>query len=180
MAIFDDSLQMTNIKTQEKATMRRTLALGLFALMAIAGNAFGQAQARITGKVTDAATKQPIPNAVINVTALAGKTYKQDYPAKSDGSYAIFLLDGTIKYKFTYSAPGYAPYAEEMKLKIAGEPNTKDVGLNSGTAAASGNKNAAAEGTVAKVDPAVQAFNEGAALANAGDDAGAIKKISEA
>jgi len=161
--------------------MRRTLALGLFALMAIAGNAFGQAQARITGKVTDGATKQPIPNAVVNVTALSGKTFKQDFPVKKDGSYAIFLLDGTIKYKFTYSAPGYAPYAEDMKLKIGGEPNTKDVVLNTGTAAAaSGDKNAAAAGTAAKVDPAVQAFNEGAALANAGDDAGAIKKITEA
>lgn len=159
--------------------MRRTLALGLFALMAIAGNAFGQAQARITGKVTDAATKQPIPNAVINVQALSGKTFNQNFKANKDGSYAIFLLDGTIKYKFTYSAPGYAAYAEDMKLKIGGEPNTKDVVLGTG-AAASTNSNAAAAGSVAKVDPATQAFNEGAALANSGDDAGAIKKITEA
>lgn len=160
--------------------MRRTLALALFALMAIAGNAFGQAQARITGKVTDGATKQPIPNAVVNVTALSGKNFKQDFKVNKDGSYAIFLLDGTIKYKFTYSAPGYVPYAEDMKLQIAGAPNTKDVVLNTGTAAASGDKNAAAAGSAAKVDPAVQAFNEGAALANSGDDAGAIKKITEA
>lgn len=158
--------------------MRRTLALGLFALMAIAGNAFGQAQARITGKVVDAATKQPISTAVINVTALSGKTFKQDFKVKGDGTYAIFLLDGTIKYKFTYSAPGYTPYAEDLKLKIAGEPNTKDVELSTGTAAAS--SNAPAQGSAAKVDPSVQAFNEGAALANAGDDAGAIKKITEA
>src|SRR5437764_3528133 len=145
MAIFDDSLQNADIKTQEKATMRRTLALALFALMAIAGNAFGQAQARITGKVTDGATKQPIPNAVINVTALSGKTFKQDFKVNKDGSYAIFLLDGTIKYKFTYSAPGYAPYIEDMKLQIAGAPNTKDIVLNTGTAA-SADKNAAAAG----------------------------------
>jgi len=157
--------------------MRRTLALGLFALMAIAGNAFGQAQARITGKITDAVTKQPITNAVINVTALSGKTFKQDFKVDKEGSYAIFLLDGTLKYKFTYSAPGYAPYAEDMKLKIGGEPNIKDVALGAGTAAAGSNAPAAA---VAKVDPAVQAFNEGAQLANAGDDAGAIKKITEA
>jgi len=158
--------------------MRRTLALGLFALMAIAGNAFGQAQARITGKITDATTKAPIADAVIKVEALSGKTFKQDFKAKKDGTYAIFLLDGTIKYKFTFTAPGYAPYAEEMKLKIAGEPNNKDVSLGTGVAA---NPNAAAAGTVAaKVDPSVQAFNEGAQLANAGDDAGAIKKITEA
>jgi tetratricopeptide (TPR) repeat protein len=160
--------------------MRRTLALGLLALMAIAGNAFGQAQARITGKITDVTTKAPIADAVIKVEALSGKTFKQEFKAKKDGTYAIFLLDGTIKYRFTYSAPGYAPYAEEMKLKIAGEPNTKDVPLGTGTAA-NANPNAAAAGTVAaKVDPSVQAFNEGAQLANAGDDAGAIKKITEA
>jgi tetratricopeptide (TPR) repeat protein len=177
MAIFDDSLQNDGLQTQETLTMRRILALGLLALMAIAGNAFGQAQARITGKITDATTKKPIPDATIHVEALSGKTLKQDFPAKKDGYYAIFLLDGTIKYKFTFSAPGYAPYSEDLKLKIAGEPNTKDVEL--GTAAA-GNANAPAAGTVAKVDPSVQAFNEGAQLANAGDDPGAIKKITEA
>jgi len=157
--------------------MRRTLALGLFALMAIAGNAFGQAQARITGKVTDATTKAPIENATIHVEALAGKTFKEDFHTKKDGTYAIFLLDGTIKYKFTFSAPGYAPYAEDMKLQIAGAPNSKDVQLSNTNAAA--NPNAPA-GAVATVDPAIAAFNEGARLANAGDDAGAIKKINEA
>jgi tetratricopeptide (TPR) repeat protein len=158
--------------------MRRTLALGLLALMAIAGNAFGQAQSRITGKITDITTKAPIADAVIHVEALSGKTFKQDFKAKKDGTYAIFLLDGTIKYRFTWSAPGYQPYIEEMKLKIAGEPNPKDVQLGTGVAA---NPNAPAAGaTAAKVDPSVQAFNEGAQLANAGDDAGAIKKITEA
>src|SRR3954447_686876 len=174
MAIFDDSLQNDVLNTQENSTMRRTLALGLLALMAIAGNAFGQAQARITGKVTDAVTKAPIENATIHVEAIAGKTFKEDFKTKKDGTYAIFLLDGTIKYKFTWSAPGYAPYAEDMKLQIAGAPNTKDVQLQSGTPAP------AAKAPEAKGDPAVEAFNEGAKLANAGDIAGAIKKITEA
>ncbi|HEY4641963.1 MAG TPA: carboxypeptidase regulatory-like domain-containing protein [Thermoanaerobaculia bacterium] len=159
--------------------MRRTLALGLLALMAIAGNAFGQAQARITGKVTDAVTKAPIENATIHVEAIAGKTFKEDFKTKKDGTYAIFLLDGTIKYKFTWSAPGYAPYAEDMKLQIAGAPNTKDVQLQSGTAAPAAG-NGAAKAPEAKGDPAVEAFNEGAKLANAGDNAGAIKKMTEA
>jgi tetratricopeptide (TPR) repeat protein len=154
--------------------MRRTLALGLLALMAIAGNAFGQAQARITGKVTDAATKAPIENATIHVEALAGKTFKEDFHTKKDGTYAIFLLDGTIKYKFTFSATGYMPYAEDMKLQIAGAPNTKDVQLQNGTPAP------AAQPQEVKGDPATEAFNEGAKLANAGDTAGAIKKITEA
>ena len=159
--------------------MRKTLALGLLALMAVASNAFAGAEARITGKVLDAQTKQPVAGAVINVEALSGKTYKQKYDVKKDGSYAIFLLDGTIKYKFTYSATGYQPYAEDMKLKIGGEPNVKDVFLGSGAAPASANQNAPAD-SVAKVDPAVEAFNAGAQLANAGDVAGAVKKITEA
>src|ERR1044072_9407094 len=177
MAIFDDSLRTTDSKQQENSTMRRTLALGLLALMAIAGNAFGQAQARITGKVTDAATKAPIENATIHVEAVSGKTFKEDFHTKKDGTYAIFLLDGTIKYSFPWSAPGYARYWEDMKLQIAGAPNSKDVQLQSGTAppAANGTKPQEAKG-----DPAVEAYNEGAKLANAGDTAGAIKKMTEA
>lgn len=159
--------------------MRRTLALGLLALMAIAGNAFGQAQARITGKVTDAVTHAPIENATVHVEAVSGKTFKEDFKTKKDGTYAIFLLDGTIKYKFTWSAPGYAPYSEDMKLQIAGAPNSKDVQLAPGNAAPSGG-GGVAKAPEAKGDPAVEAFNEGAKLANAGDIPGAIKKITEA
>ncbi len=156
--------------------MRRTLALALLAIMAVASNAFAGAEARITGKVLDGATKQPIKGAVVNVVALSGRTFKQDFKAKDDGTYAIFLLDGTIKYKFTYSAPGYQPYIEDMKLKIGGEKNEKDVFLNTGSAAAS----QGAQAAVAKVDTSVAAFNEGAALANAGDNDGAIKKFTQA
>jgi len=143
--------------------------------MAMASNAFAGAEARITGKVLDGA-KQPVKDAKINVVALSGRTFKQDFPVKADGSYAIFLLDGTIKYKFTYSAPGYQPYIEDMKLKINGEKNEKDVVLNTGSAAAAQNN----EPAVAKVDTSVAAFNEGAALANTGDNAGAIKKFTQA
>jgi hypothetical protein len=71
MMVFPDSLQNADIK-HRRSTMRRTLALGLFALMAIAGNAFGQAQSRITGKVVDAKTKAGIADAVIKVEALSG------------------------------------------------------------------------------------------------------------
>ncbi len=155
--------------------MRRTLALALLALMAMASNAFAGAEARITGKVVDAGTKAPIKDAVVNVVALSGRTFKQDFKAKSDGTYAIFLLDGTIKYKFTYSAPGYQPYIEDMKLKIGGEKNEKDVELNTGNTAAQ-----TAQPAAAKVDTSVTAFNEGATLANAGDNDGAIKKFTQA
>ncbi|HSP17593.1 MAG TPA: tetratricopeptide repeat protein [Thermoanaerobaculia bacterium] len=154
--------------------MRRSLPLAALVL-AFAANAFALGEARITGKVVDAATKKPIPNAVITVVATEGKTFHQDYKVKNDGTYAVFLLDGTLKYEFTYAAPGYRPYKEVMKLKL-GEPNMKDVELSSGNAPAAGG---APVGEV-KVDPSVAAFNEGAELANAGKDAEAIAKFEAA
>lgn len=157
--------------------MRRALALTLLVFVAlIASNAFAIGEARITGKVVDSATKAPLPEAKITVTALSGKTFKQTYPVKKDGTYAIFLLDGTLKYSFSYEAPGYTAYVEPMKLKL-GEPNIRDIELSKAGAAAS---EQTIETTEAKADPAVSAYNEGASLANSGDDAGAIKKFEEA
>ncbi len=151
--------------------MRRTIALILLTLAALATNAFAVGEARITGKVIDGATKQPIPDATINVTAISGHNFKEDFKVDKNGSYASFLVDGTLKYKFTFAATGYGSYVEDMKLKL-GEPNTRDITLNKAAAAT--------VAVQAKADPSVAAFNDGAALANAGDDPGAIKKFQEA
>src|SRR6476469_8177392 len=148
--------------------MQKQLALAVVAL-AFAVNLFANGEARITGKVIDTTTKKPIPNAVLTVVATEGKTFKQEYKAKADGTYAVFLLDGTLKYKFTYSAPGYRPYEEVMKLKL-GEPNVRDIELASGTVTAT------VPAAEVKIDPAVAAFNAGAELANAGKDAEALAK----
>lgn len=153
--------------------MRRTLILSI-AVLAFAANAFAIGEARITGKIIDAVTKKPIENAKVTVVATEGKTFKQDYPVKKDGTYAIFLLDGTLHYKFTYSAPGYAQYEEVMKLKL-GEPNSKDVALAPG-----GGATATVPASQIKIDPAVAAYNEGAELANQGKDAEALAKFEEA
>ena len=80
--------------------MRRSLMLAL-ALTAFAANAFAIGEARITGKILDTVTKKPIADAVVTVVATEGKTFKQEYKAKADGTYAIFLLDGTLHYEFT-------------------------------------------------------------------------------
>ncbi|HYI09221.1 MAG TPA: tetratricopeptide repeat protein [Thermoanaerobaculia bacterium] len=162
--------------------MRRSLALSLSLVLSLFGaaSAFAGAEARITGKIIDSVTKKPIPDAVVNVEAIEGKTVKQEHKVKKDGSYAIFLLDGTIRYKFVFSAPGYAPYEETMKLKI-GEPNPRDIEL-----AKPGSRSAGAAGPAVsvpvevKVDPAVAAYNEGATLLNSGDTAGAIAKFEAA
>src|ERR1700742_4185505 len=122
---------MDNRRIGDQNMMRRTLALCLLALATMATNAFAIGEARITGKVTDAATKAPIVDGKITVVATEGKTFKQDFPIKKDGTYAVFLLDGTLHYKFTFSAPGYTPYEETMKLKL-GEPNARDIQLSKG------------------------------------------------
>src|SRR5258705_11367034 len=109
--------------------MRRTNALILLTLAALATNAFAVGEARITGKVIDGATKQPIPDATINVTAISGHNFKEDFKVDKNGSYAIFLVDGTLKYKFTFAATGYGAYVEDMKLKLR-ETNTTDITLN--------------------------------------------------
>lgn len=154
--------------------MRKSFAMFALLVTAYAGNAFAVGQARITGKILDAATKAPIADATITVTATEAKTFKDEFKAKN-GSYAVAVLDGTIRYKFVFSAEGYAPYEEVMKLKI-GEPNSRDIMLSKGVAAGGG-ANAMLKATA---DPAVVAFNEGATLANDGKDVEALAKFTEA
>jgi tetratricopeptide (TPR) repeat protein len=158
--------------------MRRTLALSLVLILAVAGNAFAGAEARMTGKILDAATKAPVANATMTAQAVEGKNLKVQAKVKADGSFALFLLDSTLRYKYTLSAPGYNNHEEVIKLTI-GENRQKDFVMTKVGSAPAGAP-AAAAGTPAPVDPAVILYNEGAALANAGDVAGAAKKFEEA
>lgn len=155
--------------------MRRSFALGLVLIAALASNAFALGEARLTGKILDASNK-PIANATITVSTSKGRNFKQVYKSKADGTYAIFLIDGTMPYDFLFEAPGFAPYHENMKLKL-GEPNVRDISLNAANAAATPAAGSAAGATV---DPAVAAYNAGAALFNEGKDAEAIVKFEEA
>ena len=152
--------------------MRRTLALRLLALVVIATNAFAGAESRLTGKIVDATTKQPIADVTITVQAVEGKNIKLESKSKKDGTYAVFLLDGTLKYKFTFTAPGYQPVDNTMKLKIGGETNVYDVELFT--------MEAAKKAAPVKIDPSITAFNEGADLANQGKIDEAIAKIESA
>ena len=154
--------------------IRKALALCLFA---IASNAFALTEARVTGKIVDAVTKKPISGATITFVATEKRTFNQTYKAKDDGHYQLMLVDGTIKYKITWAAPGYAPYEEVMKLKIGGEMNEKNVELQPASAAATMNTTDPGKGRAA--DPNVLAYNEGAHLYNDGKVAEAIAKFKE-
>src|SRR5438552_1649046 len=130
MCFFRDSFSSSH-STQGEKFMKRTLALSLLLLAFVATNAFAVGEARLSGKVFDGLTKKPIPNPVILVTSAdSAKNYKQEFKGKGDGSYAIFLLDGTIRYKFSYSAPGYTAIEQTLKLKLAPEPNVQDIDLS--------------------------------------------------
>ena len=156
--------------------MRRTLALCLITLFLVAANAFAVGEARLSGKVIDMQTKEPIAGATIVLEATSGKKVKMDTKTKKDGSYAIFVLDGTLQYKITWSAPDYTSYEDTMKFKI-GEPNLRDIQLAKGGAAA---PTADAPAAKPQADPAILAYNAGAELANAGNTAEAIAKFDEA
>jgi tetratricopeptide (TPR) repeat protein len=155
--------------------MKRTLALSLLVCLATTTNLFAQAQARMAGKVIDAQTKEPIAGVVIKYEATERKTIKNEVKAKADGSYAILVMDGTIRYKFTFTADGYTPHEEVIKLTL-GDPNMRDFELTKVTGA----PGSAGMVTGAKVDPSVELYNEGAALANAADYAGAVAKFEQA
>jgi tetratricopeptide (TPR) repeat protein len=158
--------------------MRRSLALSLIVLCLSAANAFAGAEARMSGKIIDAATGEAIPNATVTYESTEQKKVKQDVKGKGDGSYAVFVLDGTIRYKFTFAAPGYDPYEEVIKLQIGGTTDKKVSLHKAGTTP----KPEGSETTVTKtvVDPGAVAYNEGAELANAGKATEALAKFEEA
>ena len=151
--------------------MRKTAALCLLAILAVAGNVFAGAEARMAGKITDAVTKAPVANATIGVVSTGARNFKAEYKADKNGEYRVLLVDGTLPYKMTWSAPGYQPYVEDMKLRI-GDTTAKDVALTPAVAAQAV--------TPAKADPSVAAYNEGAELFNSGKQAEAAAKFEEA
>jgi tetratricopeptide (TPR) repeat protein len=152
--------------------IRKALALCLFA---IAASAFAGTESRMTGKVVDAVTKKPVQNVTITAVAQEKRNFTQTYKAKDDGSYALMLVDGTIKYKFTWAAPGYDPHEEILKLKLGSEINEKSVELQPAGTSVGATVTAATRAP----DPNVLAYNEGAHLYNDGKVAEAIAKFKE-
>lgn len=156
----------------------KSLALCLVVLAFVATNAFAVGEGRLNGRVIDAVTKEPIPNAVITITnGSPAKNFKQEVKAKKDGTYAFFALDAArMPYKFAVSAPGYDTFNETYKVPV-GTTTKHDFMLNkAGTSAAA----MQTQQVEAKPDPAVEAYNAGAALANSGDLEGAAAKFNEA
>jgi Flp pilus assembly protein TadD len=175
MALCREALTSDEQSTRQEMQMRRTFALGVLVIMAVAGNAFALGEARMQGKITDAATHKPIPNAIVIIDAVSGHKVHNEFKTDKDGVYRFLILDGTLTYKFTYKADGYAPVEYTFKPTL-GEVNTKDVTMAPGSAGGA----VAGAAPVAKANPGVVAYNEAAALANDGKVAEAIAKLEEA
>jgi tetratricopeptide (TPR) repeat protein len=155
----------------------KSLALCLVVLAFVATNAFAVGEGRMNGKILDATTKQPIPNAVIKITnATAAKNFSAEVKAGKDSYWAWFALDATLPYNFAVSAPGYQTHTEQVKVPV-GTTTKRDFFLSKlGDVPAA----AAPAGEGGKADPAVEAYNAGAALANSGDLKAAAAKFNEA
>ncbi|HYR28014.1 MAG TPA: tetratricopeptide repeat protein [Thermoanaerobaculia bacterium] len=151
----------------------KSLALCLVVLAFVATNAFAVGEGRINGRILDAHTKEPVPNAVIKIkNASPKKAFNHELKVKGDGSWAWFALDATVPYLFTVSADGYQTYTEEIKIDL-GVTTKRDFFLTNV-------KNVAPTERKVKEDPAVDAYNAGAGLANSGDLKGAAVKFQEA
>ena len=155
--------------------MRKTVAMSLMIIAAVSANLFAMGEGRLTGKIIDAVTKNPIPNATVLVVSTGARNFKQEFKAEKDGTYRILLIDATLTYTMTWSAPGYQPVTEPMKLKL-GDVTNKDVALNPANAKAT----SSAPVAEAKPDPATTAYNEGAQLFNANKYPEAAAKFTEA
>ncbi|HSN68753.1 MAG TPA: tetratricopeptide repeat protein [Thermoanaerobaculia bacterium] len=150
--------------------MRKSLVLA-FVLSTLAVSAWAIGEARLTGKVLDAEGK-PLEGVTIVVTsASAAKNITENFKTDKNGKFTVFMLDGTIPYKFSYQKEGFATFEETMKLKLLPERNERNITLAPPTAAAVGTPIA---------DPGIDAYNAGAELANQGMNAEAIAKIEEA
>jgi Flp pilus assembly protein TadD len=175
MALCREALTSDEQSTRQEKQMRRTFALGVLVIMAVAGNAFALGEARMQGKITDAATHKPIPNATVTIDAISGHKVHNEFKTDKDGVYRFLILDGTLTYKFTYKADGYAPVEYTFKPTL-GEVNTKDVTMAAGSAGGV----VAGAAAAPKANPSVTAYNEAAALANDGKVPEAIAKLEEA
>ena len=156
--------------------MKRTLIVALLVTLSFAGNAFAVGEARVTGTVTDS-SGDPIPNVEITVTATEKMTFEKGFKANDKGDYAIFLLDGTVRYEFAFSKDGYVTHKEVWKLDLVPSKNVKDVVLKKPSEVEGASTVVTRE---AAANPAYTTYNEGVALANEGNDEGAIAKFREA
>ena len=152
--------------------MRKSILLGLIFMLALPITAFAVGQARMTGKVVDP-KGNPLKDATLTVVAAERIPFKETYKVKENGTFALAVVDGTVRYEFTVSAPGFAEYKEVIKIKLVPDKNDRTFMLGAPQATTT-------IVTTTVVDPATDAYNAGSKLANENNVDAAIAKMEEA
>lgn len=159
-----------------KSTLRFAAAAAAAAIALIAGplaeTAFAGAQARVTGTVVDH-EKKPIAGATVVLTNPKVASYRQEFTTDAKGIFKVLLADSTYTYKYSISAKGYQPLEQEKKAAIGSDVQWEFMLIPEGAVVAGAGQ--IVEPT--KGEKATLAYNEGVALLNAGDAAGAEAKF---
>lgn len=142
------------------------LSLILFATV----SAWGAGEARVSGKILTA-EGAPIEGASVTITALEQRTLEKTVTSNEDGSYAIFVADGTIPYRVEVTKEGFTTFTDEWKLDLLPKRNEKDITLQA---------TEQAPPAPGETNPAYEIFNEGVVLANNGETEPAIEKFKAA
>ena len=158
--------------------LRTAPALAALAALGLAAVLFAGAQARLKGKVTDAAGN-PIEGVAVTLTTPNLRLFKVNLKTDKKGEYGTIVNDATMPYHLMFEKQGFVPYQADKKIPV-GDTGVVDARLQ--TTAQAGEAVRAAAG-VAPPSPTEQAagvFNEGVDLLNAGNKAGAEAKFLEA
>lgn len=157
------------MKTKQRA-MAALLGLGLAAAMEA-----GAAQARLTAKITDSAGN-PLEGVTVTVTTKNLGTFKLVLKTDKRGVYATIVNDATMTYHLKFEKEGYVPFEGDKKVAI-----NDTGGLDAKLQKVSEAQVAAAAGAPpSSSELAVEKYNEGVDLMNAGNRAGAEAKFLEA
>jgi len=143
-----------------KWKMRNRVLLGLAGLTLISVTAWGQAQGRIYGSVSDENGNR-LAGVHITVTDPTLASFKLEVDTDEEGKFSFLLVNAARPYLYRLDKEGYQ--SREEIVKVPFKSNTmNNFTLNSFEAA---KKLAMAEGLVGEADPAAAFYNDGAAAA---------------
>ncbi len=91
------------------------------AMLLVPSLLLAQAQGRVKGVVTDAATGKPIPGAKIVITCPDIANFHKELTTDAQGEYATLIVDATRQYLFHVEAQGYQPIEQMNKPRIGGQ-----------------------------------------------------------
>lgn len=154
-------------------SMKRISVLSLLVALTAVTSALAGIQGYIKGRVTDASGK-PIANAVITITSNEMPDFKKVVDTKEDGSYAVLILDATRHYLFHVEAAGHLAVEEPVKIDAGSTDNVFDFTLKTQAQAMEAEKEKLLS------QPGYKQLEEGRALLEKGDRAGARAKFREA